>query len=107
MGKEHGTIEKLETGISGFDFIADGGLPKGRITLLSGMAGSAKTVFAAQFLAEGIRKSDEGGVFVTFEEPSADIRKNMLGFGEEEISWFRSAAPHLKGDTIYNSLNEG
>ena len=62
-------IQKLETGMQGFDLIAKGGLPKGRTTLVSGTAGSAKTVFATQFLAEGITKHDERGVFVTFEEP--------------------------------------
>lgn len=49
-------IEKLETGIPGFDFLAEGGLPKGRATLVSGTAGSAKTVFACQFLVEGIKR---------------------------------------------------
>ncbi|MFP5264763.1 MAG: circadian clock protein KaiC [Blastocatellia bacterium] len=80
-------IEKLETGIPGFDFIADGGLPRGRTTLVTGTAGSAKTVFAAQFLAEGIIKSNEPGVFVTFEEPPADIRRNMIGFGWNIKEW--------------------
>jgi circadian clock protein KaiC len=61
-------IEKLKTGIAGFDFVSDGGLPKSRVTLVSGSAGSAKTVLAVQFLAEGIRQADEGGVFVTLEE---------------------------------------
>lgn len=75
------TIEKLKTHIPGFDHIAAGGLPRGRTTLVSGTAGSAKTVLAVQFLVEGILHSDEPGVFVTFEEPPSDIRRNMLGFG--------------------------
>jgi len=90
--KEPVQIEKLETGIAGFDFISSGGLPKARVTMVSGSAGSAKTVFAAQFLIEGIRRG-EGGVFVTFEESPADIRRNMTGFGwdiaarEQEDKW--------------------
>ena len=60
-------IRKVETGISGFDQISRGGLPRGRTTLVSGTAGSGKTVLASQFLAEGIRKFDQPGVFVTFE----------------------------------------
>ncbi|HSE99198.1 MAG TPA: circadian clock protein KaiC, partial [Blastocatellia bacterium] len=94
-------IKKIETGIPGFDFIADGGLPRERITLVSGTAGSAKTVFAAQFLAEGIKNASSGGVFVTFEEPPDDIRKNMRGFGWDIESWeaegkwaFVDASPH-------------
>lgn len=92
-------IEKLETGIPGFDFLSEGGLPKGRATLVAGTAGSSKTVFACQFLAEGIKRG-ENGVFVTFEEPPKAIRRNMGGFGwnirqwEEERKWaFVDASP--------------
>lgn len=100
-------IQKLETGIQGFDLIAKGGLPKGRTTLVSGTAGSAKTVFATQFLVEGITKHDEGGVFVTFEEPPGDIRTNMAGFGwdiprwEAEGKWaFVDASPEVGGEVF-------
>lgn len=79
-------IEKLETGIPGFDFLAEGGLPKGRATLVSGTAGSSKTVFASQFLVEGIKRG-ENGVFVTFEEPPKAIRSNMSGFGWKIREW--------------------
>ena len=80
-------IERHETGIEGFDLIATGGLPKGRTTLITGTAGSAKTVFAAQFLAEGILKNGENGVFVTFEEAPKDIRHNIRGFGWDVARW--------------------
>lgn len=82
----HTNLEKLETGIAGFDFIANGGLPKGRTTLVSGTAGSAKTVLAVQFLAEGI-KIGQHGVCVTFEENPEDIRRNMQGFGWDIRQW--------------------
>lgn len=78
-------IAKLETGIPGFDHVAQGGLPKYRTTLVVGTAGSAKTVFATQFLAEGIEKADESGIFVTFEESPEDIRRNMKGLGHREL----------------------
>lgn len=82
-------IEKLPTGIAGFDHIAAGGLPRGRATLVTGTSGSAKTVFACQFLAEGIRQAGESGVFVTFEESPEDIRRNMIGFGWDIRRWER------------------
>lgn len=81
-------IEKIESGIPGFDFLAEGGLPKGRTTLIVGTAGSAKTVFACQFLAEGVKRG-EAGVFVTFEEPPRSIMKNMRGFGWDIAKWER------------------
>jgi circadian clock protein KaiC len=83
-------VQKLPTGIASFDVIAKGGLPRNRTTLLSGTAGSGKTVFGVQFLAAGIRDADERGVFVTFEESAADIRKNMRSFGWDLEGWERS-----------------
>lgn len=79
-------VEKLPTGIATFDVIAKGGLPIQRTTLLSGTAGSGKTVFAVQFLAAGIARG-EPGVFVTFEESADDIRKNMHSFGWDLRQW--------------------
>ena len=81
------TIEKLETGIPGFDLITLGGLPKGRTTLVTGTAGSAKTVVAVQFLAEEIKSDGGSGVFVTFEESPEDIRNNMTGLGWDIRAW--------------------
>ncbi len=80
MSGHEAKIEKLATGIPGFDHISVGGLPKERSTLVSGTAGSGKTVFAMQFLVEGAARGDNG-VFVTFEESPSDLRRNVLGFG--------------------------
>jgi len=82
-------VEKLATQIPGFDLVTLGGLPRGRTTLVAGTAGSAKTVLAAQFLAEGILHSREGGVFVTFEESPDDLRRNMASFGWPIAEWER------------------
>jgi circadian clock protein KaiC len=81
------SVPKLRTEIDGFDLIAWGGLPRGRATLVSGTSGSAKTVFAAQFLAAGLSRAGEHGVFVTFEESPADIRSNLKGFGWDIENW--------------------
>ena len=72
---------KAPTGISGFDAITVGGLPRGRTTLLAGGPGSGKTVFALQFLAHGAQECKEPGVFVAFEETSNRILSNAAGFG--------------------------
>ncbi len=86
MGKTLPIVEKMKTGIPGLDDIAIGGLPKGRATLVSGTAGSGKTVLAAQFLAQGIEMG-HSGVFVTFEESPEDIRRNLAGFGWDVQQW--------------------
>lgn len=80
-------LAKHATFIPGLDHLVEGGLPEGRATLLSGTAGSGKTVLAAQFLADGVMKAGEGGVFVTFEETPADIRNNMASFGWDIARW--------------------
>jgi circadian clock protein KaiC len=82
-------VEKLPTFIPGFDFVAEGGLPKNRTTLVTGTAGSAKTVFVTNFLAAGITRGEEPGVFVTFEDTPDDIRKNMRSFGWDIAEWER------------------
>ncbi len=99
-------VEKIATGISSFDIIAKGGLPRNRTTLISGTAGSGKTIFAVQFLAAGIAAGSPG-VFVTFEESASDIRKNMLSFGWDLEKWeadgllrFVDASPDPNIDSI-------
>src|SRR3954470_18427637 len=86
MPDNHPAVQKLRTGISSLDIIAKGGLPKNRTTLISGTAGSGKTIFAVQFLAAGIA-AGVNGVFVTFEESANDIRKNMQSFGWDLQKW--------------------
>src|SRR5215213_1595734 len=100
------SIAKLPTHIAGFDHVACGGLPAGRTTLVTGSSGSGKTVFGAQFLAEGIRHANQPGVFVTFEESVADLRRNISSLGwdiekwEAEGKWtFVDAAPSCFKDT--------
>ncbi|MGZ3634317.1 MAG: ATPase domain-containing protein, partial [Parachlamydiaceae bacterium] len=76
-----GAVEKLATGISGFDEVLEGGVPKGRSTLITGAAGTGKTVILNEFLYRGIIQFKENGVYVTFEEDKKDIIKNVKNFG--------------------------
>ena len=74
-------LEKSPTGIDGLDEITDGGLPKGRPTLIAGGAGSGKTLISMQFLAQGAVRYDEPGVFVAFEESAEELAKNFSSLG--------------------------
>jgi circadian clock protein KaiC len=80
-------VQKVPTGIEGFDDLTLGGLPRGRPTLVCGSAGCGKTLFASTFLAKGARDHGENGVFVSFEERPDDIVDNVasLGFGLDEL----------------------
>ncbi|MBK1726006.1 circadian clock protein KaiC [Halorhodospira neutriphila] len=99
-------VEKLPTGIPGFDAVANGGLPAGRATLVAGTPGSAKTVLAGQFLATGI-EAGAAGVFVTCEESPADLRRNLSAFGWPIAAWeasgrwrFVDASPAIDVDAL-------
>lgn len=74
-------LEKAATNITGFDELTNGGLPRGRVTLLEGGAGTGKTIMALQSLVNAARDMDEPGVFVAFEEHSDRIKVNAAGFG--------------------------
>ena len=52
-------LEKAPTGITGFDEVSSGGLPRGRCTLVSGAAGSGKIIFGLEFLVQGALKYGE------------------------------------------------
>lgn len=80
-------VAKHPTGIPGFEFISEGGLPAERATLVAGSSGSGKTLFGAQFLVEGIRDVGEPGVFVTFEESPEAIRANLISLGWPVAEW--------------------
>jgi len=74
-------LPKVPTGITGFDEITEGGLPKGRVSLVAGAAGSGKTVFAMGFLVNGAEKYGDPGLFVSFEETSRDLETNFASQG--------------------------
>ena len=74
-------IQKSATGIPGLDQITEGGLPKGRPTLLCGTAGCGKTVLAMEFLVRGATEFNEPGVFMAFEETDKELAENVASMG--------------------------
>ena len=44
---------QVPTGIQGLDELTGGGLPKGRVSLVCGKAGSGKSLLAMEFLVHG------------------------------------------------------
>lgn len=81
MKKIENTLQKVPTGIQGFDEISGGGLPQGRPTLVCGGAGCGKTLFATEFLIRGAMQYDEPGVFMAFEETAEELTKNVASLG--------------------------
>jgi circadian clock protein KaiC len=75
------SLPKARTGITGLDEVTLGGFPAGRPTLICGGPGCGKTLLATSFLVNGAVMFDEPGVFMTFEESSADLIQNVSSLG--------------------------
>ena len=86
-------LGKTPTGITEFDEITGGGLPRGRTTLVVGGPGSGKTVFALQTLVNSIQLWDEPAIFVAFEENTRQIVANAASFVWD--------LPALYGDKLF------
>jgi circadian clock protein KaiC len=71
-------LERVPTGIKGLDEILNGGLPKGRPTLVCGGPGCGKTLLAMEFLMRGVHEFDEPGVFMSFEETALELSQNFF-----------------------------
>ena len=74
-------LDKSPTGIAGFDEVTNGGVPKGRPTIVCGGPGCGKTMFALEFLVRGAMDFNEPGVLMTFEETSEEMSKNVASLG--------------------------
>jgi len=74
-------MERTKTGVKGLDELLKGGIPKNAVVLVSGAAGSGKTIFGLQFLVNGITEFGEKGMFVTFEESQEDVTSQAAQFG--------------------------
>ncbi len=73
-------IKRVNTGVPGFDYLVEGGIPEGFIVVLTGPPGTGKTTFSLQFLIEGL-KNNERCIFFSFEEMSEQIIKQTIHFG--------------------------
>jgi len=98
------TLPKTATGIDGFDEITNGGLPKGRPTLLCGDAGCGKTLFSLEFVVRGAMQFNEPGVFIAFEEKTEELAMNVasLGFDLNKLV----AAKKLRLDYVHIERSE-
>ena len=73
---------RIASGVKGFDSLTGGGFKRGSINLIAGGPGSGKTIFAIQFLVEGIEKG-ENGIYITFEEKKEKVYNYIL----ESFGW--------------------
>lgn len=74
-------LEKCPSGIPGLDQITNGGLPRGRPTLVCGGAGTGKTLMGIEFLVKGATEYGEPGVLMCFEENAEELAQNVASLG--------------------------
>jgi circadian clock protein KaiC len=75
------SLAKVPTGIQGLDEVTGGGLPKGRVTLVCGRAGSGKSLLGMEFLVHGAVEFGEPGVCMNFEETEEKLTANVASLG--------------------------
>jgi len=74
-------MQKVPTGIPGYDELVEGGFNPGSVNLMAAGPGCGKTLFCLQYLWNGITKFKEPGLFISFEENIHDLKSDALAMG--------------------------
>ncbi|MDR3714215.1 MAG: circadian clock protein KaiC [Puia sp.] len=96
--------EVISTGLPGLDKLFDGGgYYRGNCTLITGTAGTAKTILAAYFALSSCRQK-ERVLYFSFEESPDQLTRNMLSVGinlkpfiKSKLLLIHSSRPSLHG----------
>ncbi len=72
---------RVPTGIPGLDELMSGGFAENTVNLVSGPAGSAKSLLALQYIYNGVKDKDETGIYLTLEEPRENILRALSAYG--------------------------
>lgn len=109
-------MERVKTNIPGLDEILGGGFIPSDLVLLTGPAGTGKTIMSCQYLYNSVRYFKSPGIFVSFEERPEDVKMHMQNFGwhfekyEEEglISFVKYDPLHIEDvyGLIENNIHE-
>lgn len=74
-------IKRVPTGIERFDELIAKGLVYGSTVMLSGSAGTGKTIFGLEYIYNGITKYGENGIYISFNETKEAIYRHAKIFG--------------------------
>lgn len=85
-------LARISTGITGLDALLNGGFIKGRSYLLTGDAGTGKTIACLQFLLSALSLGEKA-VYVTVDERPSEILESAASF-----SW--DLQPHIQGKNL-------
>ncbi len=73
-------VKRIKSGIPGLDGLMEGGFVQGSTYLVTGCTGTGKTIFACQFLWQGLQQGDTV-LHISLEEDPIDIKEDMIQFG--------------------------
>jgi len=74
-------MERIKSGIKGFDELIQGGIPSNSTVLIAGGTGTGKTIFALSYLIAGAKVYKEPGLYITLEGNLQNLVWNIESFG--------------------------
>ncbi len=86
---------RIKSGIEGLDELAGGGFPNETVNLLSGPAGSAKSLFGMQYVHNGAVEHDDTGIFITLEESRDSVLRAAYSYGMDLEGLEKTGKLHL------------
>jgi len=100
-------MQRLSTGITGFDNLIAGGFPAGSIIALRGAPGTGKTTAGLQFLKAGAEQAGEAGLYITFEElpeqlyaDAAELGWDLKALEQRQLLRVLSTSPEVFLDAL-------
>jgi circadian clock protein KaiC len=82
-GQRPAEVRRLKTGVSKLDELLGEGIPLGSSVIVSGVAGTGKTMLGLEFLYRGARDFGEKGIYFSFEETEQRLLSTARGMGWE------------------------
>ena len=73
-------MERVASGLAGLDPLIEGGFPDNTVVLLSGAAGTGKTLFCLNFAIKGASLGEKS-CYITFSEGEEDLKRACQGIG--------------------------
>lgn len=73
--------ERAQVGIKSLDKLLGEGIPYGSSLLISGVAGTGKTILSLEFIYRGAKEFNEKGIFFSFEETTERLINAARGMG--------------------------
>ena len=95
-------INRIKTGVDGLDELVEGGFPEGSTILISGSAGTGKTILSLQFLIAGA-ENNEPGIYLTVEESRDKIinQAEQFGWDLEKLEKERALVINVMKDVFF------